>query len=227
MNLLMHWKLSILLLAFLTLAIAGILFFTNDENMSQPNNLVSSTTTSVVIDAVPTRYAASQQIESKNALAEPIRDFRGRVTKKPFGIFIAKQNSPIEPERFSGYHTGIDVEYEDIANDVPVYAIAECEIVLSRIVSGYGGVVMISFELNGTTHTALYGHIRPSSLPVVGEGYKKGDQLAVLGTGYSDETDGERRHLHFAILAGNSLNIKGYTQSESELSGWIDPLTIL
>ena len=36
-----------------------------------------------------------------------------RITKKPFGIFITTQNSPVQPERFSGYHTGVDVEYKD------------------------------------------------------------------------------------------------------------------
>jgi hypothetical protein len=31
--------------------------------------------------------------------------------KKPFGIYITPENSPVQPENFTGYHTGIDVEY--------------------------------------------------------------------------------------------------------------------
>jgi hypothetical protein len=56
--------------------------------------------------------------------------------------------------------------------------------------------------------------------------FEKGDPLALLGTGYSSETDGERRHLHFAVLSNDRVDIKGYVQSESDLSGWIDPLTL-
>ena len=39
---------------------------------------------------------------------EPIGQTEERITKKPFGIKISPENSPISPERFSGYHTGID-----------------------------------------------------------------------------------------------------------------------
>jgi murein DD-endopeptidase MepM/ murein hydrolase activator NlpD len=162
---------------------------------------------------------------TSNALANPVADFKARVTKKPFGIYITPQNSPIQPERFTGYHTGADAEYQDITDDVPVYAVADGKVVLSKTASGYGGVFMIEILLNGTKHTVLYGHIRPSSLPKVGTQVTKGKQLAVLGTGYSTETDGERRHLHFTILATNALDIRGYVQSESQLSGWLDPLT--
>ena len=160
----------------------------------------------------------------KSSLVEPVADFRARVTKKPFGIYITPQNSPVSPERFTGYHTGADAEYTDVSTDVPVYAVADGTVVLSRTASGYGGVFMIEITLNGAKHTALYGHIRPSSLPKVGQKVTKGEQLALLGTGYSSETDGERRHLHFAILADNSLTITGYVSSKSQLSGWLDPL---
>jgi len=158
--------------------------------------------------------------------ANPVADFKARVTKKPFGIYITPQNSPVQPERFSGYHNAIDIEYQDVEADVPVFAIADSSVVLSRTAFGYGGVFVISFDLNGAKHTALFGHIRPSSLPKVGQTFKKGDQIALLGTGYSTETDGERRHLHFAVLANDNLNIKGYVQNESELVSWIDPLTL-
>ena len=161
---------------------------------------------------------------SKSNLVEPVADFRARVTKKLFGMYINPQNSPISPERFTGYHTGADAEYQDVSADVPVYAVADGTVVLSRTASGYGGVFMIEITLDGAKHTVLYGHIRPSSLPKVGQKVTKGEQIALLGTGYSSETDGERRHLHFSILADASQNIKGYVSSKSQLSSWLDPL---
>jgi len=183
------------------------------------------TVTALVTESATSAITAegTQQV---SVFADPVKDFKSRVTKKPFGIYITPQNSPVQPERFTGYHTGADAEYQDITADVPVFAIADCKVVLSETASGYGGVFMVSFDLDGATHTALYGHIRPSSLPVKEASFKRGDQLAVLGTAYSTETDGERRHLHFSILVDSSLNIKGYVQTKAELSGWIDPLTI-
>ena len=163
----------------------------------------------------------------QSSFVDPVTNFSQRVTKKPFGIFITPQNSPISPERFTGYHTGADAEYQDVTDDVAVFAIADGKVVLSETVSGYGGVFMIEFDLNGSKHTALYGHIRPSNLPKSGQAIKKGEQIGLLGTGYSKETDGERRHLHFAILSDDRLDIKGYVQTKLQLSGWIDPLTII
>lgn len=164
---------------------------------------------------------------SQNNLTEPVSDFKKRVTKKPFGIYITPQNSPISPERFMGFHTGADAEYQDVIVDVPVYAVSDGKVVLSEIASGYGGVFMIEIDLSGSKHTVLYGHIRPSALPKVGQKVVRGEQIAVLGTGYSSETDGERRHLHFAILTDSSLNIKGYVSTKSQLSSWLDPLLYL
>src|SRR3989344_6907506 len=52
-----------------------------------------------------------------DSLVWPVDEFEERITKKPFGIFITPQNSPIKPERFSGYHTGVDVENGDVAGE--------------------------------------------------------------------------------------------------------------
>lgn len=161
-----------------------------------------------------------------HTLAFSIAQFKERITKKPFGIFITPQNSPIQPERFTGYHTGADVEFEDINTDVPVYAIDDGVIIYSNWVSGYGGVLILKINLNNQSRSVLYGHLRPSSLPALGQNFKKGDQMAVLGTPYSEETDNERRHLHFAVLSDDRIDVKGYVQSKSALAGWIDPLTL-
>lgn len=189
----------------------------------------SSTGTSVTGSTQPvvTQPTTQPSVVVQSIYAEPVAGYVSRVTKKPFGIYITPATSPIQPERFTGYHTGADAEYQDVAADVPVNALADGKIVLSETASGYGGVFMVSFDLNGVQHTALYGHIRPSSLPKIGRIVSKGEQIALLGTGYSTETDGERRHLHFAVLSDNSLNIKGYVSTKAQLSSWIDPLTLL
>jgi murein DD-endopeptidase MepM/ murein hydrolase activator NlpD len=165
------------------------------------------------------------QIISNQELAYPIDEFKKRITKKTFGLLVSPKNSPVSPERFTGYHTGVDVEYQDMKSDVPVYAVADGTVVYSGIVSGYGGVFVIKIKLDGLSHLILYGHIRPGSLPEKNRKVFKGEKLALLGTGYTKETDGERKHLHFAVLSGGELNLKGYVQTKDQLSGWIDPLS--
>jgi murein DD-endopeptidase MepM/ murein hydrolase activator NlpD len=160
--------------------------------------------------------------QSLNNLAYPIAEFKKRLTKKFFGTYVTPQNSPIYPEKFTGFHTGVDVEYGDITTDVPVYSIADGEVIYSGYVSGYGGFIAIQYP----QYIGIYGHLKPSSLIVNKSIVKKGDKIAVLGQAYSTETDGERRHLHFAILKGTKLDFRGYVQNQSELSLWIDPLTL-
>jgi len=188
----------------------------NQPPASQPSQTNNSPT------AIPSQVSEL----TNNQLAFPIADFKSRITKKPFGIYITPETSPVQPERFSGYHTGVDVEYEDVTEDVPVYAIAEGKVVVSETASGYGGVFVTQININNAEHNVLYGHIRPTSLPSVGQTFNKGDQLGLLGTGYSTETDGERRHLHFSVLSDARNDIRGYVQTESALSGWIDPLSL-
>lgn len=176
---------------------------------------------------IPTSVSSPQiSLAPSSDLAAPTTKFKERITKKPFGIYITPEDSPIQPERFTGYHTGVDVEYEDVAADVPIYAVSDGTVVLSRTASGYGGVIIIEIKVSGNQHTVLYGHIRPSSLPSIGQKVLKGEQMGVLGTAFSAETGGERKHLHFAVLSDSRIDLKGYVQNKSELSGWIDPVTL-
>lgn len=171
--------------------------------------------------------APSTNPDSAPLLDLPIADFYNRIIKKPFGIYVTPQNSPVQPERFTGYHTGADVEYGDVTADVPVYAIANGKVLLARTAQGYGGVALIHHEINGEVFNSLYGHIRPSSLPAAGSEIKKGQQIGVLGTAFSSETDGERRHLHFAVLKNNNQSLLGYVPKKSELSNWYDPVEFM
>ncbi len=160
-----------------------------------------------------------------STFTEPIGRAKERVTKKPFGIKVSPNNSPVQPEKFSGYHTGVDFETfpEEQNIDVPIYAICDGQLVLKKIATGYGGVVVERCDFNGQPITVIYGHLRFTSImTTVGSTIKKGGKLAVLGTGYSTETSGERKHLHLGIHKGSTISILGYVQSPSQLSAWIN-----
>jgi len=160
----------------------------------------------------------------------PISDASARTTKKFFGTYVTPKNSPVQPERFTGYHTGTDFEtFPNEQNaDVSISVICDGKLLLKEYASGYGGVAVQACVLNGSAVTVIYGHLRLSSIaPNTGEMLHAGDHLAVLGTGYSTETDGERKHLHLGIHKGTAINILGYVQQKSQLSGWIDPLSVI
>lgn len=161
----------------------------------------------------------------KNNAVKPIAEFDERITKKPFGIYITPKDSPVQPEKFTGYHTGVDVEYGDMPDtDIPVYAIADGQVVRSGWVSGYGGMVAIRHNINDKNYIVIYGHLNPDTLPKNGATVTAGEQIGILGKGYSHQTDGERKHLHFAIYTGTDINVAGYVSSQKELSKWLDPI---
>jgi hypothetical protein len=167
----------------------------------------------------------SQATQNNTSTIDPIPNVLARITKKPFGIYITPKTSPVQPERFQGYHTGTDLEtYTSEQNvDVAVKALCDGKLLEARYASGYGGVAVESCNLNGQAVTIIYGHIRLSSVAFkIGDQLKAGDFLANLGTGYSSETDGERKHLHLGIHIGPSINILGYVQNKSELGGWLN-----
>jgi hypothetical protein len=169
---------------------------------------------------------AAGQIKTVN----PIDNALGRITKKPFGIFITPKTSPVQPERFSGYHTAVDLETTSAEKniDVPVKALCDGKLLSARFASGYGGVAVQSCKLDGMDATVIYGHIRLSSVKTkIGDRLNAGDFLANLGTGFSAETDGERKHLHLGIHRGTAVNILGYVQSKSALANWLDPAQFL
>ncbi len=160
----------------------------------------------------------------------PITDFQERVTKKPFGIYIALQDSPVQPERFQDYHTGVDFEIlpgeENI--DVPIYAFCDGKITMKEYASGYGGILVESCIIENQSVTVIYGHLKLASINKnIDDNLVSGEMIGILGKGYSTETDGERKHLHFGIHKGSGITILGYVQNEEELIKWINPLTIL
>lgn len=164
--------------------------------------------------------------EDKSDAPVPLDQAGKRVTKKPFGIFITPKDSPIQPEKFRGYHTGTDFEVfrEESKADVSVRAVCPGTLVVKRSASGYGGIVVQRCELGGGPVTVVYGHLALGSVTAdIGESVEQGDVIGLLGTAGSADTDGERKHLHLAIHKGEIIDIRGYVAEQKMLDQWLDP----
>lgn len=187
----------------------------------------------VLPEAVFDRFLGSLVFENDKktgAVTEPILDASLRVSKKPFGLKVSPDESPVSPERFSGYHTGVDFEVfaDEEGRDVAVAAACSGELLVRQEVSGYGGTAVQSCVLDGKEVTVLYGHLRLSSISKrVGERLEAGEKFAVLGTGRSAETEGERKHLHLGIKVGRTPDLRGYVSRPEELSGWLNVMDLL
>lgn len=146
----------------------------------------------------------------------PIAGYASRRTYKMFGEYIS--------DRFSGYHIGDDVEYGEVKTEVPVIAIAQGTVRKIGRVSGYGGVVIIQHTVGGKKVNAIYGHLDLASSKLrVGASVARGDFIANLGDGESTETDGERKHLHFALYEGDELRLSGYEKNADDVRRWLNP----
>jgi murein DD-endopeptidase MepM/ murein hydrolase activator NlpD len=163
--------------------------------------------------------------ELHTTLEEPVAGFYERIVKKHFGIFITPDTSPVQNDRFTGYHTGVDAEFTDTTDEVPVYAITDGTIVFRGWAPGYGGLIVLRHRIDGKEVFALYGHMDPESFPPpTTTSVHRGDQIAILGEDHSHETDGVRKHIHFSIFTGEILDMRGYVQTEAELESWLNPL---
>jgi len=170
--------------------------------------------------------AAPQDRKGEGQWQAPLGRPKDRITKKNFGIYITPRNSPVKPERFSGYHTGADFEIfpEELNADIPVRAVCSGKLKLKKHAAGYGGVVVEQCVLDNQPVTIIYGHLKLSSVAARPEDdIKIGETLGILGAAYSPETDGERKHLHLGFHRGEAIDIKGYVPSSSALSQWLDP----
>ena len=175
-------------------------------------------------------FSTETNNDENKLIQEPIDDAIARATKKPFGVKISPDNSPVSPEKFSGYHTGVDFETfpNEAELDINIYAICAGPIILKRYVSGYGGVIVQQCALDNDNVTVVYGHLRLSSISSeLNQILKQGQQIGMLGQGFSAETDGEKKHLHLGIHKGQTINLLGYVETSNLLDEWIDPITLI
>lgn len=205
--------------------LSAVVFFSSRGTTPPPEQVP---TVSREIAPVP-RNAADTDIVGEGAgpeAAAPIDRAAERVTRKPFGIRVDPKTSPVQPERFSGYHTGTDFEtFPDEADaDVGVRAICGGEVVAKRSASGYGGVFVTRCVIGGEDVTVVYGHLALSSIDAeIGERVEAGSRIGFLGSQGSRDTDGERKHLHLGIHRGHVTDIRWYVADRALLSEWIDP----
>lgn len=149
-----------------------------------------------------------------------------------FGMHVTQDpdDNPIDPpERFAGYHAALD--YETFAweaeSEVTVYAICSGEVLYNGFADGYGGLVTQRCALNGEQVTVLYGHLDGDGLVERGSVLSAGDQLGKLAPAQSHWSDGNRKHLHLGIRRGEVSDVRGYVQTEGELSAFLDPREVL
>lgn len=174
---------------------------------------------------IPPVEVSSEASSTRAEIVFPINNAEARITKKPFGILIAPETSPVQPERFSGYHTGTDFETfpneEDI--DVEIFSICSGKVRFAGWVKGYGGVLIQDCMYKNEQVTILYGHLNIDSVSLhTPDELREGMKIGNLGKGFSAETDGERKHLHLAIHRGTNIEYRGYVQEEKDLSQWIN-----
>ena len=195
-----------------------------DFQATSGQNILSFNTPSASSTPSPTQ-ALETPGHSQKLIFEPIENALARITKKPFGIKISPEDSPVLPEKFSGYHTGVDFETfaDEQTADIPIFAICAGKLVLKKYASGYGGVAAQSCQIENQDVMVVYGHLQLSSISAkISQAINVGSQIGVLGTGYSTQTDNERKHLHLGIHKGKNIFLLGYVQSQRELDGWFD-----
>ncbi len=162
----------------------------------------------------------------------PITRYESRITNRDHGKSTTLSDSKGFScgGQFEGIHVGDDLEVskEELPMEVPVYAIAEGKIRQASTVNGYGGLLITEHTINGQEITIYYGHVDLSQLKYKsGESIKAGAILTYLGNNCSSETSNERKHLHFDIHKGNSIDVRGYVKTLGELSFWVDPTEFL
>ena len=217
-----------IIIFFVILIVLGLVFFLSPNYFSQKffQSSVKNEIISPLFNNSPILKSANPPIQENKDIQAPLDRAKERVMKKYFGIFINPQTSPIQPERFSGYHTGTDFEIfsEEIDLEVSVRAICQGKLEVKKFASGYGGVTVESCNLNSEPATIIYGHLKLTSIAKnVGENFNTGEIIGVLGKNKNAETDGERKHLHLGIHKGSTINLLGYVKTKNELANWIDP----
>ncbi len=217
----MNKKLKILIFLFfvITVSILLIYLYFVKENKSSEESFVQENS---IIEKIERNQ--EKEIAEEEFLKPPLENSEKRITKKPFGIKITPDNSPVQPEKFSGYHTGTDFETLDneLSEETPVFAICDGKILEKKIVSGYGGVIVQEGTIDGQPVTILYGHILYDTNISVGDFLSAGIQIGVLADDRSEYSGYERKHLHIGAHKGGEIDYRGYVESQKDLSGWLD-----
>jgi len=203
----------------------GIAWYLYASKKSVPNNVQNNVPNTVV----PVTPQTETPVVA--TLYYPMSGFDARISVREFGKLV-KATDVVSPcgAPFSGYHDADDLEVTpaEVNVDVPVYAVADGVVKQVSAVSGYGGLLVLGVTLKDQSYTVYYGHINLGSATLVaGSSVKAGQKLASLGAQCSTQTSGERKHLHFAMHKGATVDVRGYVPTFGELAAWIDPKAYL
>lgn len=218
-------KTILLIFLVLILIVFGVTMISGNRKQSQK--------TGNQINNPPAQNSTPEIVKPNNnsqKLVPPIDNWSERITKKPFGIYITPKNSPISPEHFIGYHTGVDFEVfsNEQNTDVQIFAVCDGPLVVKKHASGYGGIAVQQCKLDNQDIIVVYGHLKLSSVDVnLDQLLSAGERIGILGKGFSTEIDNERKHLHLSIHKGKLVDIRGYVQTSEELNDWIDITKVL
>ena len=204
-------------------------------------NLASQQTPSTAESTTGSTSGASSNLAPSMALAPtlvyPIGSFASRATTNLFGTYYPTGGSS-DPDRlvcpnatyYPGYHNAVDLETTsgESIQDIPVFAIAAGTVRQVSAVSGYGGLIVVQYNLGGADYTAYYGHINLSTAKVkAGQSVKVGETLADLGPACSQANGDVRKHLHFGLHKGTTVDVRGYVPDKTALESWINPTELL
>jgi murein DD-endopeptidase MepM/ murein hydrolase activator NlpD len=140
------------------------------------------------------------------------------------------EHNPIDPpERFTGYHAGLDYEIREseLRTDVPVYAICDGSVLYSGFAEGYGGLLVQRCMIENEEVTVLYGHLAQEDMMPEGETPKAGEQLGILAAHRTLWSGWNRKHLHLGIHRGADTDMRGYVESAEELEAFVNPASVL
>lgn len=237
-------KLYLIIIAIVLLMVlaGGYLWYRQSKNKSTAGSQSSSTESTAGNSSNngasnSGQSASTPSVTPAPQIVYPISRFTERLKKNFFGSFFSS-GSPQTLDRqvcpgatiYTGYHTGDDLEtFADEQNVLlPVVSIADGRVLEANRVSGYGGLIVISYQLAGKDYTAYFGHVDLSTAKVkVGDTVVPGEQLADLAPACSSANDNVRKHLHFALHRGTGVDVHGYVATSNALSSWVDPAAIL
>ena len=226
----------LIIFGLIIILIIGTVYFIDYYFKSDSNSRINKNTASVSdntdLPDIKTNPISGNNVnqESPKPFFSPIADGLKRISKKPFGLYITPKTSPVQPERFTGYHAGADFETfsNEAAKEIEIKAICDGTVIYKSRVAGYGGVMVEACNFDKNPVTVLYGHLNLSETQVsVGQSISAGEILAPLGNGFSTYTDGERKHLHLSIYKGSHVELRGYVQNQNELNIWYNPADLI
>lgn len=227
------------IVAFLIVALTGGGFYLYQKRnqKSAPDNVSTDPETIPDNQEQENTQPDTQPVEVAPKYVYPIDNFAARITKNDFGQYFPVGGTT-NPDRavcpsatyYSGYHTANDLEAfpSELNLAVPVKSIAAGTVRRVGPVSGYGGLIVIEYDIGGSIYTAYFGHVNLSTATVkTGDVVTPSEHIVDLAPQCSSTNGNVRKHLHFGLHEGSAIDVSGYVSGSGTLSNWVDPKALL